>query len=150
MRLRTAFHTAAGADPAFAYLSDFGRIEEWDPFIARAERPDPGPPRVGTRYDVYAKGPGFRLRYTIEAIDPVARTVRLVGTGSGYDGWDELHVEPDPAGGATVTYAAEIRLHGRARLLWLATPFMILFGSRAMAGMRRRLDALARSPATTD
>ncbi len=43
MRLGTSFETQLAPHAAFAYLADFARIEEWDPFIRRAERLDPGP-----------------------------------------------------------------------------------------------------------
>jgi hypothetical protein len=146
MRLSTSFRTVAAPDRAWAIVRDFGRIEDWDPFIASVDRLDPGEPRVGSRYVLRSKGPGLRLRYEVETLDDDARRVRLLGAATGYRGWDEIVVAPDPDGspGSRVTYAAEILLSGRARLLWLLAPvmlgFMLLSGGRAMRGFQRLLD----------
>ncbi|MEP7041357.1 MAG: SRPBCC family protein [Chloroflexota bacterium] len=150
MRLGTEFRTNLDPARAFAYLSDFGSIEEWDPFIQRAERLDPGPPRIGSRYHLEGRllGRSVGLDYQITEIDPMARRVKLVGSGGrAYDGWDEITITPAD-GGSTVRYDAEVRLHGGARLLVLLAPVgMILGGGRALAGMRRRLDEMASAPA---
>jgi dehydrogenase/reductase SDR family protein 12 len=147
MRLRTSFPTRATPDAAFAYLEDFGRIEEWDPFIGSAERLTPGEPRVGSVYIVRPKRGSFRLRYEVVDLDRRARRIRLVGSATGFLGWDEITVLPVDAGGSTVTYEAEIGLHGRGRLLYLLAPLLLVvgisFGGNAMRGMQRRLDALA-------
>jgi len=147
MRLKTSFPTTAEPDRAFEYLADFGRIEEWDPFIGRAVRLDPGPPRVGSRYDVFARGDRLRLHYEVTDLDPVGRRVRLNGSATGFRGWDEITVAPSPSGtGSVVTYEAEIGLHGLGRLLYLVAPIALLafaIGGNPMRGMRRRLDALA-------
>jgi hypothetical protein len=146
MRLRHSFATRLDPERAFAYLSDFGSIEEWDPFIQRADRLDPGPPRVGSRYRASARflGRELALDYRIVELEPPAR-VKLVGSaGRRFDGWDEISVAPAAVGpGSTIAYAAEVNLHGVARLLWLAAPLAILSGGRAMNGMRDRLDAIA-------
>jgi hypothetical protein len=146
MRLRTSFPTRATPDAAFAYLEDFGRIEEWDPFIGSAERLTPGEPRVGSVYVVRSKRGGLRLRYEVVDLDRQARRIRLVGSATGFLGWDEITVLPAETGGSTVTYEAEIGLHGRGRLLYLLAPLLLVvgisFGGNAMRGMGRRLDAL--------
>jgi hypothetical protein len=151
MRLGTSFPTRLAPDRAFAYLADFGTIEEWDPFVRRAERLDPGPPHVGSRYRLDARGPGgvrIGLDYVIEALEP-PRRVRLLGSsGTRFDGWDEITVEPGTDGGSTIRYEAEVNLHGVGRLLWLGMPIMALVGrlrggGGPLDGMRRRLDELA-------
>ena len=151
MRLGTTFPTLLAPERAFAYLADFGTIEEWDPFIEHAERLDPGPPRVGSRYRLDGRGPlGVRigLDYVIEALAEPTR-IRLRGSaGSRFDGWDELTVTPRAGGGSTIRYEAEVNLHGIGRLLWLGFPVMALIGrlrggGGPLGGMRRRLDELA-------
>ncbi len=149
MRLRTSFATRAAPELAFAYLEDFGHIEEWDPFIRSVERLTVGEPRVGSVYRLTPRIGGFRLRYEVTDLDPAARRIRLNGTASGYRGWDEITVSPEagPGGGSIVRYEAEIGLRGRTRLLYLLAPAgliaMLFFGGNAMRGMRRRLDRLA-------
>ncbi|MEO7664566.1 MAG: SRPBCC family protein [Candidatus Limnocylindrales bacterium] len=153
MRLKTSFRALASPNVAFSYLEDFGRIEEWDPFIRRAERLTQGPPRVGSVYRLAPKFGPFRLRYEVTDLDPVARRIRLIGSARGFRGWDEITVNPDPLNGpgSVVTYEAEIALHGRARLLYLLAPLgivaILLTGGNAMRGLRRRLDTSARVPA---
>jgi hypothetical protein len=146
MHLKTSFRTTADPDRAFDYLADFGRIAEWDPFVARAVALDPGPARVGSRYDVIGKGGRVRLRYEVTDLDPVARRVRLIGSAAGFRGWDEIRVAPaGSAPGAVVTYEAEIGLHGWTRLFYLLAPLMLVgfaIGGSPMRGMRRRLDAI--------
>jgi hypothetical protein len=145
MRLSTSFTTRTPPERAFEYVADFGRIEEWDPFIAAVERLDPGPPAVGSRYVLRSRGPGLVLRYEVTALDPAARCVRLAGAATGFRGWDEISVEP-AGGGSRVRYTAEIGLRGRARLLWLAAPLMLvamaLGGGGPLRGLRRRIDEL--------
>ena len=147
MRLGTSFATRLAPDAAFAYLADFGSIVEWDPFIRHAHRLDAGPPRIGSRYRLDGRFVGRRvtLDYEISELDPAARRVRLIGSGGRfYSGWDEITVLADAAGGSTVRYDAEVRLHGRARLFLLLAPAgLLLGGRRALDGMRRRLDGMA-------
>ena len=146
MRLKTSFPTIAPPDLAFGYLEDFGRIEEWDPFIASVERLTPGEPQVGSIYVLTAKRGGFRLRYEVTELDRGARRLRLVGSATGFRGWDEITVTPTEGPGSIVTYEAEIGLRGRGRLLYLVAPVMLLVaavsGGNPLRGMRRRLDAL--------
>lgn len=151
MRLGTSFRTRLDADRAFAYLADFGTIEEWDPFIRRVERLDAGPPRVGSRYRLDGRflSRAVTLDYAIVELDAVVRRVKLTGSGGRFfTGWDEITVTPAGHAGATVRYEAEVNLHGRARLFWLLAPVgFLLGGRRALDGMRLRLDAMAGAPA---
>jgi hypothetical protein len=150
MRVATAFPTRLAPGPAHAYVADFATIAEWDPFIRSAERLDPGPPRVGSRYHLRARGPlgrEFGLDYVITDLE-APRRVRLdASSGTRFDGWDEITFSAAPDGGATVRYAAEINLHGVGRLLYLAMPVMRLVGrlrgNGPLDGLRRRLDELA-------
>ena len=48
----------------FAYISEFSRIQEWDPAVARAKKLTPGAPGVGSEYRIDMKA-GFSLYYTI-------------------------------------------------------------------------------------
>ncbi len=150
MQLGTSFHTRADPDSAFAYLADFSRIVEWDPFILRARALEDGPPRVGSRYRIIGRvlGREIALDYRTVVLEP-PRLIRLEGQGGrAFDGWDQMSLAPDASGGTTIRYDAEIRLHGAARILWLLAPIAYLamrvgFRGGPMAGMQRRLDGLA-------
>ena len=52
----------------FAYVSEFSRIEEWDPAVASAEKLTPGAPRIGTRFRIDMRA-GFSLGYEIIEIE---------------------------------------------------------------------------------
>jgi dehydrogenase/reductase SDR family protein 12 len=80
----------------FAYVSEFSRIEEWDPGVARGHKLTPGAPAVGSEYRIDMKA-GFSLHYTVIEFEPDARMLMTVdskvftareeilfaGTGSG-------------------------------------------------------------------
>ena len=48
----------------FAYVSDFSRVEEWDPAVSRAEKLTLGMPGVGTEYRIDMNA-GFSIDYTV-------------------------------------------------------------------------------------
>jgi dehydrogenase/reductase SDR family member 12 len=56
----------------FAYVSEFSRIEEWDPGVARGHKLTPGAPAVGSQYQIDMKA-GFSLHYTIVEFEPDRR-----------------------------------------------------------------------------
>jgi hypothetical protein len=152
MRVATSFPTRLGVERAHAYVADFATIAEWDPFIRSAERLDPGPPRVGSRYHLVARGPlgrEFGLDYVITDLEPPRRVRLDASSGTRFDGWDDITFVP-ASGGATVHYAAEINLHGVGRLLYLVMPVMWLFGrlrgNGPLDALRNRLDELAATP----
>ncbi|MEO8246566.1 MAG: SRPBCC family protein [Chloroflexota bacterium] len=153
MRVATSFPTRLAPERAHAYVADFATIAEWDPLIRSAERLDPGPPRVGSRYHLVARGPlgrAFGLDYVITDLEPPHRVRLDASSGTRFDGWDEITCMPVGDGGATVHYAAEINLHGVGRLLYLVMPVMWLVGRLRgrgpLDGLRRRLDELAAIP----
>ena len=48
----------------FAYVSEFSRIEQWDPAVARGTRLTPGAPGLGSEYRIDMKA-GFSLHYRV-------------------------------------------------------------------------------------
>ena len=48
----------------FSCISEFSRIEEWDPAVARGVRTTEGPLGVGSQFRVDMKA-GFSLRYSV-------------------------------------------------------------------------------------
>ncbi len=62
---------------AFAYVSDFARIEEWDPAVASAARLTAGGPGVGAEYRVDMMA-GFSLHYRVVEFEPDRRMLMTV------------------------------------------------------------------------
>ena len=60
----------------FAYISEFSRIEEWDPAVARGVRLAEGP-RLGSQFRIDMKA-GFSLRYTVVEWEPNRRLLMQV------------------------------------------------------------------------
>lgn len=61
----------------FAYISDFSRIEEWDPGVARGTRLTEGAPGVGSEFRIDMKA-GFSLHYSIVEFEPEQRMLMTV------------------------------------------------------------------------
>ncbi len=61
----------------FAYVSEFSRIEEWDPGVARGTRLTDGAPGVGSEFRIDMKA-GFSLHYTIVEFEPEQRMLMTV------------------------------------------------------------------------
>ena len=144
--LRESIQTTLPIDETFAYVADFANAQEWDPGVASADRLDPGPVRIGSRYRLGVRI-GRRvapMEYRVSVFEPSTRVV-LVGSGSGVSAVDEIRFERT-AGGTRVDYTADIRLDGVLRLMqpFLGRAFANL-GRNAVEGMQRELDARASS-----
>jgi NAD(P)-dependent dehydrogenase (short-subunit alcohol dehydrogenase family)/predicted DNA-binding transcriptional regulator AlpA len=61
----------------FAYVSEFSRIQEWDPGVASAEKLTPGVPAVGSKFRVTMKA-GFSLLYTVIEFEADRRMLMTV------------------------------------------------------------------------
>lgn len=61
----------------FAYVSEFSRIEEWDPAVARGVKLSAGAPGVGSAYQIDMKA-GFSLRYDVIEFEADARMLMTV------------------------------------------------------------------------
>lgn len=132
--------TEQSPERAFAYLSDFRTVAEWDPGVVRSERIDEGPLRVGSLFDVTVRvlGRELTLRYEVIELDP-ARRIVLEAEGSGLRSYDVIRVLPD-GGGARVEYDAELTLGGPLRALDPALQLAFdRIGRDAAQGMARAL-----------
>ena len=84
------------------YLKDFGNAEQWDPGTESCTRQDSGPVQVGSSWHNVSKIAGVttELTYTLQELTD-----------------DTITVVPSPAGtGSRITYDAEIRLKGAAKV----------------------------------
>lgn len=61
----------------FAYVSEFSRIEEWDPGVARGVRLTDGAPGVGSEFRIDMKA-GFSLHYSVVEFEPQRRLLMTV------------------------------------------------------------------------
>ena len=129
-------------DEVFAFVGDFANTKEWDPGVADARMVTEGPIGIGTRYavDVVFDGRTLPMTYEVTEWDPPNRVV-LKGEGSTVTAVDDIRFEATPTG-TRISYSADLRLKG---LLRFAEPLLKgrfdETGRRAMAGMRRALEA---------
>jgi len=145
MLYRRTIEVDCPADTAFAYVSDFARVSEWDPGVVESRAlGDGGPVDVGSRFELVTRFRGNRqqFEYVVTAFDAGRREVRLLGEGEKARSRDEIRV--DRVDGRTcISYEAEIRLK---RALRLAEPFLggtfRRMGDDALAGLQERLAGL--------
>jgi len=122
----------------FAYVSDFSRVEEWDPAVARASRQTPGAPAVGSQYQVEMKA-GFSLHYRVVEFEQNSRMLMTVDSRL-FTAREEILFE---------AIGDETRLHYIARFDF-PTPLAVLnrvyptamrrVGKSAMAGLKQALE----------
>jgi carbon monoxide dehydrogenase subunit G len=143
VQYRKTIEVACTPAQAFAYVSDFSRVEEWDPGVVESRALDAARTAVGSRFQLVAlfRGKQQRFEYVVTALEE-GRLIRLLGDGEKARSRDEISV--DSVGGKTqVTYDADIRLKGvvRAAEPLLRRTFRKM-GDAALDGLRRKLDAL--------
>lgn len=125
---------------AFAYTSDFGNIEQWDPGVSRSVRLTPGPVRVGSRYRVDAVfGPSTTVMdYVVTTLEPPGRVV-LEGRGGSVHAVDDIRFE-QTAAGTRIHYTADLTFDGVTALVEpLMGPLLRRVGRRAVEGLRQAL-----------
>ena len=122
----------------FAYVSEFSRVQEWDPAVSRAERLTAGPPGVGTEYRVDMNA-GFSIHYTVvEFVD----NERMLMTASSrfFTAREEIFFE-STASGTTLRYVADFKFPALFRAVHRAFPgVMERVGKDAMRGLKRALE----------
>ncbi len=132
----------------FAYVSEFSRIEEWDPAVSRATRLTDGRPGVGSEYLIEMKA-GFSLHYEVVEFEPDSRMLMTV-TSKLFSAREEIFFTESDAG-TNVRYVARFRF--RAAL----TAFNRLFpgamdrvGKSAMAGLKEALEDNFEAPSASN
>ena len=122
----------------FSYVSEFSRIEEWDPAVASAEKLTPGAPRVGTQFRIDLRA-GFSLDYEIIAIEEDAGMLMTVDSRFFTAREEILFEETD--GGTRVRYIAEFDFPGPlAAFNRLFPNVMNRVGKSAMRGLKEALE----------
>jgi len=140
IRLEETIEVPGEPGRCFAYASDFGNIEQWDPGILESEKMTAGPPRVGTAYRLVALSGAMRIpmKYVIREYDPPGRVV-LEGEGRALHALDTIVFEPWGQG-TRITYTADLTFRG---FLGSLEPVMEAslrqVGRRAVEGLRSAL-----------
>lgn len=122
----------------FAYVSDFSRVQEWDPAVSRAEKLTSGPIGVDTEYRVDMNA-GFSIHYTVvEFVD----NERMLMTASSrfFTAREEIFFDP-ASSGTTLRYVADFHFPALFRAFHHVFPgVMDRVGKSAMTGLKRALD----------
>lgn len=102
------------AEVAFSWMADLRHLAVWDPSITSVDQVAGDGPAVGAEYDVtlHAAGGERTMRYRIEELDRSARTLLAVSETPVLTSYDRISVEAGGAGGADVTYDADLVLKG--------------------------------------
>ena len=141
--------TSTDIHTVWDYLTDFRTTEEWDPPTVSTERTS-GDGGVGTTYHNVSSflGSQSEVDYVVSAVEPLERFELRGDAGKSLDLHDTITFERLPEGGTRVTYRAEFRTHGAAKLAEpLLPPGLKVLGDKVAASMQERLDALGTSTA---
>jgi NAD(P)-dependent dehydrogenase (short-subunit alcohol dehydrogenase family) len=122
----------------FAYVSDFARIEEWDPAVARAARLTEGGPGVGAEYRIDMKA-GFSLHYRVVEFEADRRMLMTVDSRL-FTAREEILFEP-AGDGSRVRYIARFDFPAPlAALNRLFPAAMERVGKSAVGGLKSALE----------
>ncbi len=139
--------SARSAAQTFDYLATFSNAASWDPGVLSGEQVGRGPVSVGTRFRLVVPFAGRRLALVYRVTRLVPEHEVVLESGSRLlRATDRIAVTAD-GDGATVSYAAEVRLRGPLRLLdpVLRRGFRQV-GRRATAGLAAALAPAAAGP----
>ncbi|MEE4607617.1 MAG: SDR family NAD(P)-dependent oxidoreductase [Desulfobacteraceae bacterium] len=118
-------------ETVFDYLACFQHVAEWDPAVLTARQRTPGPPAVGSRFDVILLWGGRRIPmgYRIAALDR-PRELVLEGRGSTFTAVDRIGLEAIP-GGTRLTYAVTVEFaRPPAKIFEMGLKAMFRIGAR--------------------
>jgi carbon monoxide dehydrogenase subunit G len=145
--LREVIEVGMPLDDVFEAVADFANAERWDPGVRTARRVHDGAEGmvgVGAEYEleVVFRDRASTMRYVTTRFD-FPHEVVLRGDGPKVTAVDTIVCEQIPSG-TRVTYTADLRLKGAARVVepLLRGAFREM-GHRAVAGMRAWLEGRA-------
>ena len=150
-RYVTTVRTSWSADVAFGFMADLRNFAIWDPGVRRVVQVEGDGGGTDAVFDVTVAGVGRDLTLRYRTVQHDAPESLLVVASSGLlTSEDRITVVAEPAGGASVTYDADLRLGGPLRLVDPALRLVFgRIGDRAAAGLRAALAADA-PPASAD
>ena len=122
----------------FAYVSEFSRIQEWDPAVSRAIKLTPGAPGVGSEYQIDMRA-GFSLHYRVIEFENDAR-MKMTVESRLFTADEEIRFE-EVDGQTQVRYIAKFDFIAPVAALNKLFPAgMDKVGKRAMAGLQSALE----------
>ena len=122
----------------FAYVSEFSRIEQWDPAVARGTRLTPGAPGLGSEYRIDMKA-GFSLHYRVIEWEPDRRMLMTVDSRL-FTAREEIRFSAT-ARGTRVRYIATFDFPAPLAAVSRAFPsVMDRVGKSTMEGLQRALE----------
>jgi NAD(P)-dependent dehydrogenase (short-subunit alcohol dehydrogenase family) len=123
---------------AFAYVSEFSRIEQWDPAVAKASKLSSGEPRVGSRYQIDMKA-GFTLYYEIIEFEANKRMLMTVDSKL-FTALEEI-VFTTTDTGTKVRYIANFNFPTPVAIMSRLNPAVMNWvGNTALEGLRKALE----------
>lgn len=123
----------------FAYVSEFSRIEEWDPAVARGHKLTPGAPAKGSEYQIDMKV-GFSLQYRIIQLEKNKRMLMTVDSKV-FTAREEILFSTTKSGGTRVRYIANFDLPKPLAMVSRLFPAGIdRVGKSAMNGLKQALE----------
>lgn len=140
IRLRETIEVPRPIDEVFAYASNFGNTEQWDPGVVASRKVGRGAVGVGTEFALRVRfGPrSVPMTYVVrEYVSP--KRVVLEGKGDSIHALDDIRFASAP-GGTRIDYTAEISMLGAFSLAerWLAGA-LDRVGKDAVRGLRAAL-----------
>lgn len=131
----------------FAYVSEFSRIEEWDPGVAEGHKLTDGSPGVGSEFRIEMKA-GFSLHYTVVEFEQDRRMLMTVDSKI-FTAREEIRFS-EVANGTAVRYIASFNFPtplAAANRIYPAA--MDRVGKSTMAGLKRALEDDFEPPAAS-
>ena len=123
----------------FAYVSEFSRIEEWDPAVKRGVKLSPGKPAIGSEYRIEMKA-GFSLHYSVRELEQNRRMLMDV-TSKLFSAREEILFSEHPEGGSVVRYIATFEFIAPLAAASKVYPAaMDKVGKETMEGLKRALE----------
>lgn len=151
----------APPEEAFAYVANFGNLDDWDPTFDTAVRTDTGPLGVGSSFRVATRiaGRDVAIDYRItefrrdehvvlvgtaasrSSAEGAERVLRPAGAqrGQAFTSTDTIEFAARGNGGTRVTYHAEVDTDAPDWLDTAATPIFAIVGKLSAVGMRDAL-----------
>jgi dehydrogenase/reductase SDR family protein 12 len=127
---------------AFAYVSEFSRIEQWDPAVAKASKLSSGKPGIGSRYQIDMKA-GFSLYYEIIEFEANKRLLMTVDSKL-FTAVEEIIFTTTDTGtgtGTRVRYIANFNFPAPVAIISRLNPaVMDWVGNTALEGLRKALE----------
>lgn len=134
-KIRRSFTVDKPPGEVVGYLRDFSRAQDWDPGTVACTRLDAGPVREGSTWHNVSRFLGRRAELTYRLARERPDRLTFVGDNPSATSVDDMTFEPAGAG-TRITYQADIRLRGAARL---ADPLVRVALARMAAGVTAQM-----------